>query len=113
MPAKSQAQQKFFGRLKANPAEAKAKGISPKVAKEFASLKGKKLSSLPKKKKIMKALSNLQKIFMAQTNTKVTPSKDSKPTKIKFKKPIMKKLLEIAQRRQDQMIAHLGHLESG
>lgn len=43
MPAVSQQQQKFFGAMLGNPAEAKAKGISPKVAKEFASTKRKGL----------------------------------------------------------------------
>jgi hypothetical protein len=37
MPAVSQKQQQFFGSMLANPAEAKRKGITPKVAKEFAS----------------------------------------------------------------------------
>lgn len=47
MPAKSQAQQQFFGSMLSNPAEAKKKGITPEVAKEFASTPH---EGLPKKK---------------------------------------------------------------
>ena len=48
MPAKSKAQQKFFGYLLSNPDERKKEGVSRKVAREFA---GTKHKGLPEKVK--------------------------------------------------------------
>lgn len=43
MPARSKAQQRFFGYLKAHPEEAKKRKISARVVDEFATTGGKKL----------------------------------------------------------------------
>lgn len=51
MPATSQAQQRFFGWLKANPAEAQRRGISAKVADEFAHAPGGTTKGLPARAK--------------------------------------------------------------
>ena len=48
MPAKSKAQQKYFGYLLSNPDERKKEGVSRKVAREFA---GTKHKGLPEKVK--------------------------------------------------------------
>jgi hypothetical protein len=62
MPAVSKAQQRFFGYLKANPAEAAKRGISAKVADEFAHAPGGTDKGLParapkeKKKRIFGSL---------------------------------------------------------
>ncbi len=140
--------------------------IKQKTEKEFTSIGGKNLKTLPKKKKkkLLKTLSNLQKniakccptecdkpkfkrmeieeaesgwiVSSYQTGDKIIAtnfkgvlnalkkitSKDitrsmskslPKQIKIKFKKPIMKKLLEIAQRRQDQFLQHVGNKQNG
>ena len=43
MPAKSQAQQRYFGFLKAHPEEARRRGIKTQVVDEFAATKRKGL----------------------------------------------------------------------
>ena len=47
MPARSKAQQRFFGYLKAHPEEARKRGISVRAVEEFATTGGNK--NLPEK----------------------------------------------------------------
>lgn len=53
MPAKSKSQYRFFKWLESNPSEAKKRGVSPKIVKEFTQKmtkkKWKKLKELVKK----------------------------------------------------------------
>ena len=53
MPAKSRAQQRFFGYLKSNPEERKRRGISAKDVDDFASTKHKGLPERKEKKESM------------------------------------------------------------
>jgi hypothetical protein len=49
MPAESKAQQRFFGFLHAHPEEAERRGISAKVADEFAHAPGGSTKGLPQR----------------------------------------------------------------
>lgn len=55
MPAVSKAQFRFFKAMAANPTEARAKGISRKVASEFSQAPGGTLKGLPEKRAEKKA----------------------------------------------------------
>ena len=61
------------------------------------------------KKRIIKVISNFQKFSF---NKDMHSEDEMIPKPMKFKRKIVKKLLEMMERRKAQMMANLGHLEN-
>lgn len=97
-----------MGFLKANPKEAKRRGISQAVAEEFAKLpKGKKLKQLPQKKKIKKTISNIiENIEKALTSQTINQGKEFLPviTGGKQNKKLFSRLLQVMNQRNEQQL---------
>lgn len=103
-----------MGFLKQNPKEAKRRGISQRVAEEFAKLpKGKKLKQLPQKKKIKKCLSNvLENINKALTSQTINQGKEFLPiiTGGRKNKRLLSRMLQVMNQRNEQALREVESL---